>query len=125
MKGFTLVELIIVVGIIAILAAIAIPNFLNYQCKTKQVEARKVLGAIAKFQETHYANYDVYTTDTSILGIPPKGDRIYYDYEIVSADPKIYTARAIGKTESFKGASEIWTINQSVMLVNVANACTR
>ena len=45
-KGFTLIELMIVVAIIGILAAIAIPNFLTYQSKSKQSEARVSLGAI-------------------------------------------------------------------------------
>jgi len=46
-KGFTLIELMIVVAIIGILAAIAIPNFLTYQAKSKQSEAKVGLGAIA------------------------------------------------------------------------------
>lgn len=45
-KGFTLIELMIVVAIVGILAAIAIPNFLNYQAKSQQAEAKANLGAI-------------------------------------------------------------------------------
>jgi type IV pilus assembly protein PilA len=45
-KGFTLIELMIVVAIIGILAAIAIPNFLKYQAKSRQSEAKTNLGAI-------------------------------------------------------------------------------
>ncbi len=45
-KGFTLIELMIVVAIIGILAAIAIPNFMTYQAKSRQSEARVNLGAI-------------------------------------------------------------------------------
>jgi len=45
-KGFTLIELMIVVAIIGILAAIAIPNFLRFQAKSKQSEAKTNLGGI-------------------------------------------------------------------------------
>jgi type IV pilus assembly protein PilA len=45
-KGFTLIELMIVVAIIGILAAIAIPNFLQYQARARQSEARTNLGGI-------------------------------------------------------------------------------
>ncbi len=122
-KGFTLIELVIVVAIIAILAAISIPQYLNYQCKSKQVEARNILGSVSKLQEIYYSNHNTYTADLSELGIPPRGSRIHYDYAIVSADASTYTAQATGKAVNSSGISDVWTVNQSVILTNTTNAC--
>ena len=61
-KGFTLIELMIVVAILGILVAIAIPNFMTYQAKARQAEVKAVLGGI-------------FATANSLLGPKPRHRR--------------------------------------------------
>ena len=63
--GFTLIELMIVVAIIGILAAIAIPNFLRFQLKAKSSEGKTNLAAIRTAEESYYSEFGVYVSSSA------------------------------------------------------------
>ena len=63
-KGFTLIELMIVVAIIGILAAIAIPNFLRFQLKSKSSEGKVNIAAIRTAEESYLAEFGNYVSTT-------------------------------------------------------------
>jgi type IV pilus assembly protein PilA len=69
-KGFTLIELMIVVAIIGILAAIAIPNFLTYQMKSRQSEAKTNLQAIKTSEVAFQAERGCYIGIAQEVGQP-------------------------------------------------------
>ena len=73
-KGFTLIELMIVVAIIGILAAIAIPNFLKYQAKSKQSEAKTNLKGIFTSETSYFGEHNFYGTSFDAIGFGLAGN---------------------------------------------------
>ncbi|MBI4665992.1 MAG: prepilin-type N-terminal cleavage/methylation domain-containing protein [Nitrospinae bacterium] len=66
-EGFTLVELLIVVAIIGILAAIAIPQFAAYRAKSYCSAVKSDLANLAIAEEAYFTDNNAYTTDPATL----------------------------------------------------------
>jgi prepilin-type N-terminal cleavage/methylation domain-containing protein len=76
--GFTLVELMVTVGIIGILASLTISNFSKYQAKARQTEAKLALGAVFALEKSFYSEYSAYIADFDAIGYTPEGLRRFY-----------------------------------------------
>jgi len=143
-KGFTLIELMIVVAIIGILAAIAIPNFLRFQAKSKQSEAKGNLSGIFTGETAFQGEKNRYGSIAEIAWAPI-GSSIRYQYfsgtdsagysggytapagvtytNDPSFNPQAFTAGAVGNidTDSFL---DQWTIDDVKNLVNLSDDVT-
>jgi type IV pilus assembly protein PilA len=80
--GFTLVELMVVVAIIGLLSAVAIPNFKKYQAKAKTSEAKLQLSAMYTAMQSWYSDFDNYGNCLNLMGFDPGLERLSRYYAV-------------------------------------------
>jgi type IV pilus assembly protein PilA len=136
-KGFTLIELMIVVAIIGILAAIAIPNFLKFQARARQSEAKVNLKGFFTSAKSYFAEYGAYQCGT--CGFSPEAKNRYaYSFDTSATipaqdtlnntctatggqqQPAAFTAFASGNIDA-DDTCDKWSINDVNDLQNPVN----
>ncbi len=132
-KGFTLIELMIVVVIIGILAALAIPRFMQATTKSKQSEAKQILKQIYTMERTYRQEQSGYGDNGVSLGsvsgagtFPEIGVEIMsnaiYEYSIVAAQDA-FTATATANLDD-DATDDVWQITDAGVLTNTTNDVT-
>ncbi len=89
-RGFTLLELMIVIAIVAVLVALAVPSYTSWVQKAARGEAQALLLTWANNQEIWRAGDTDYASDTEI--VPPTHDR--YTFSLVAVGTNNYTLEA-------------------------------
>lgn len=100
-SGFTLIELLVAMGIISILAAIAVPQFIQHRIAGFDARAKTDLHNVATAEEAYYTDYERYlpcdqtdcvTLLPSIRGLPSPG--VLLQINVVSATANTFTGMA-------------------------------
>jgi type IV pilus assembly protein PilE len=103
-KGITLIELLVVIGIVGILAAVAIPSYNSYMVRARRADAKTGLEQVRAAQEMWRAERGTYAVDAggntaetiliNTMGVPPSPINVDYTWAFTVKTGTTFTARA-------------------------------
>ena len=115
MRGFSLIELMIVLALIATLSLVALPNYQDHVMKVRRLEASMVLVQISQSLETYYAKhyeYEGFPASAIPSQSPINSDNKYYDITAtLSASSFVLQAAPVGSQSSDSCA--VLSVNQA------------
>lgn len=116
-SGFTLIELMIVVAIAAILAAVAIPSYRQYVMKSHRSVAKSTLLEMASRQERYYTVNNAYASNATELGYTantvavPDANSPDYQVSVVNGNGNAYSLQAVPTGAQANDSCGTYTLN--------------
>lgn len=123
-KGFSLIELMIVVGIIGILSTIAMPKLQMFMAKSKQSEVKVNLDHMFTLEMAYFGDQNSYGT-LAQLGFPANPPGARYTYSVPNATNAVFTVQGSAAANALCSGSPIdtWTMDE-LKALNRANPGT-
>ena len=132
--GFTLIELMIAVAVVAILVAIVAPSYQQQIRKSRRVDAKTALLDLASRQERYFSTHSTYTNTPANLGYAgafpvavPGGNQRNYDLTITAVTATTFSATASPVGDQVKDACGSYKLDQAGSQTNTgtlaANQC--
>lgn len=112
-RGFTLLELMVVVAIVGVLATIAMVSYSNYGFRARRAEGREMLMRLASAQERYFTNFNRYGSLADLqFGANVQSDRGSYTMSVVLADAdQTFSLRAAPAGRQASDRCGVLTIN--------------
>jgi len=121
-RGFTLIEITIVLLLIGILATIAVTTYRTMVFKARMTQAKTVLSHLTKTQATYYSDHDRYTDNVVLLDFDPVKYPYYQISVVLDNDARNYLGIATGVGPM---TGDLWTITKDGIPVQADNSVFR